>query len=504
MAGLNTDACDVRSERQEILLALAANPALLAEHIDVLIATADPEVLQELALEQRLSSAQLTALSARGHRAVQLALIESGNLPAGQVSRDDPWALLAGIDRADASADWLPLLASWPDAQVRLALGASIMKRDRADIAELLAGDDDCAVAARATELYDLPELLARRLYQRTEACVRVALAGRPHAPAQLLAELMSTGGLSALEPCPHSTDLATALRDLRLAAAGNHATPVEAILPFITELDPAMALAVAHRRDLPAATYAKLVALNEPQITGMVASNSATPVGLLHRLYEQDAGRWRRNVLDNAATPIHLVLEHNRVTGTPHRIMFRKDRDELLALATDPSPAVRLIAAGSHQLPLDVRATLLDDPDPAVAKFALLSIDVTADQIRAFAARHGPRVFTSLAGHPCCPPDVLLAIARDPQSPREAVTEVAWHEAAPPAALRICYRHPASTVPLATNPATPPDILAELATHPDPHVVLEVARNTSLPPDAAWHILRGNTDGPVCVARPL
>ncbi|GAA2378562.1 hypothetical protein [Dactylosporangium salmoneum] len=487
------EACDVPSERQQILLALAANPALLAEHIEVLIATADPDVLEELALEQRLSPAHVTAIGAGGHRAVQLALIKSGNLPADQVSRDDPWAMLAGIGRADAPAEWLPLLASWPDTEVRPALGASIMERDRADIAELLAGDDDCSVAARAAELYGLPEAMARRLYRRTEACIRIALAGTTHAPAWLLAELMSTGGLPALEPCPHSPDLATALRDLRLTAAGNHATPVEAILPFIAELDPVMARALAHRRDLPAATYADLVALDEPQVTGMVSTNPATPADLLHRLYDQDAGRWRTNVLDNAAVPVRLVLEHNRATGTPHRLKFRRDRDELLALAADPDPAVRLLAAGCHQLPLDIRATLLADPDPDVAILALLSSSVTAGQIRAFAARYGPGVFTSVAGHPCCPPDVLLAIAQDPQSSPEAVAEVGWHEAAPPAALRICYLSPASATPLASNPATPPDILAELATHPDPHVVLELSRNPSLPPDAAWQILRGN-----------
>ncbi|MER7274330.1 hypothetical protein ABT369_07745 [Dactylosporangium sp. NPDC000244] len=484
-------ACDDPAQRRHALLALAANPALRPEHVDVLIATADPGVLEALALEQRLAPAHVAALEACGHRAVHLALIRSGNLPAERVPRDDPWAMVAGIDRADAPAGWLPLLASWPDPHVRHALAASIMRRDRADIADTLAGDDDCSVAARAAGLYDLPEALARRLYRRAEACVRIALAARPRVPAGLLAELMSTGGRPALEPCPHRPDPAEALRDLRLAAAGNHATPVEAILPLIAEPGPAMGRVLAARRDLPAATYAALVALDDPRITGAVSVNPATPAELLRRLHDQDAGRWRQNVLHNPVVPMDLVLEHNRATGTTQRIIYRRDRDELLTLAADPDPALRRAAAGCHQLPLDIRATLLSDPDLEVALLALASSSVTAEQVRAFAAGHGPRVNTAVAAHPCCPPDVLLAIAEDPRSSPEAVAEVGWHEAAPAAALRICSRIPASAVALASNPATPPDVLAGLATHPDPAVVLELCGNPSLPPDAVWRILQ-------------
>nr|BFE56999.1 hypothetical protein GCM10020063_015250 [Dactylosporangium thailandense] len=122
-------------------------------------------------------------------------------------------------------------------------------------------------------------------------------------------------------------------------------------------------------------------------------------------RLHDRDAGHRRPHVLNNLAVPMDLVLEHDRATGTTQRIIYRRDRDELLTLAADPDPALRRVAAGCHQLPLDIRAALPSDPDLDVALLAPASSSVTAEQVRAFAARHGPRVFTPGAAHPCCRP---------------------------------------------------------------------------------------------------
>lgn len=474
---------------QQILLALSGNPALPPTHVDELIAMDDLAVLEELASVRRRTPAQVEILAAGGHQDVVQALIKSGNLAVEQVRSDVPWMLLAGIDRPDAPDDWLRMLASWPDPAVRRALGDHVS--ERLDIAAALAGDQLCAVAACAAQLWELPEELALRLAARPEACIRVALASSHHTPARILADLIEHGGSPPMSPCPHWPDGSAATQELCRVVAGNPTTPVDAVAPYTITLDPQMALALAGRSDLADETYERLLALQNDEVTGRIAINWAAPPELLRRLYDMGAGHWRGLVLANPRTPLDLLVLHSRDGGTPNTD-YHPDLDRLRVLAVDVDPRVRLVAAASHRLPADVRAQLIDDPDFTVARRAVMHISVPADRIRATAARHGPAIFPALAGHPSCPSDVLLTIATHPQAPAEAVTDVAWQEASPPAALTACLQNPTNAVYVACNPMAPADMLVELASHPDPDVVLEVARNPGLPPQAFHRILRG------------
>lgn len=463
---------------QQILLAMAGNPTLLPAHVDALIAIGDPDVLLEAGREQRLTLAQTDRLAGYGQRELTLALVQSGNLPVERISRDDPWAMLARIARVDAPDEWLTLLASWPDPVVRRALGRHAMERP--DIAVLVADDADCSVAACAAQLYELPDELGGRLAQRAESCVRVALASNLRVSAATLAELVTEGGRPPMRPCPHWPDLASAVHEVRTRASGNPATPLDAVMPFAAGPDPAMARALARRPDLPEEVYDRLAATADPQITFRVAVNWAVPADLLRRLYDDDAGRWRQAVLANPRTPLDLLIRHSREGGVP-RTENHPDLETLRGLATDADPRVRLVAAASHRIPPDLRTALIDDPDIDVVRRAVCHWSVRPEQVRATVARHGPHVVPYLAGHPSCPPDVLLAIATDPDSPIDAILDVAVHETSPPAALAACLRHPQTAAYIAGNPAAPPDILKELATHPDLDVVLEVARNPGL-----------------------
>ncbi|MCP2322281.1 hypothetical protein HDA40_000788 [Hamadaea flava] len=471
----------------QILLALAGNVAMLPAHIDQLIAKGSPAVSRELAQVQRLTPAQIETLIASGDRDVLLALIGSGQLAVERIPCADPWMVLAGIARVDAPGDWLDLLASCPTLEVRQAL--AVHAAERTDIAYALADDAVCSVAACAAQVWEIPEELALRLADRTEACVRLALASNRHTPARILAELIAHSGSPPLNPCLHGPDNTVALRDVRLAAAANPTTPVTAVEPLAMDLDAHVALALAGRPDLAEETYARLVVLGVPEVTGRVAINWAAPAGLLRRLYESEAGRWRGAVLANPRTPLDLLVRHSRDGGSPNTDNH-PDLDGLRVLAADVDPRVRLVAAASHRIPEDLRALLSVDPDFEVALRAVCHASASPEQVRVTAARHGPATFPRLAAHPCCPPDVLLTIATHPQAPAEAVMDVAWNEASPPAALAACLRYPANAVYVAGNPSTPPDMLVELASHPDPEVVLEVARNPSLPVSACDRIL--------------
>ncbi|GAB1644082.1 hypothetical protein [Krasilnikovia sp. MM14-A1259] len=471
-----------------ILLALAGNRALLPEHIDALLAMNDPALSREVAREQHLTPAQIDRLAGSGQHGILVALIESGSLAVERIPNDDAWALLAAIDRADAPDDLLPRLASWPDTAVRLAL--SEHASERPDIAYLVADDENCSVAACAARLWELPEKLALRLSARAEACVRATLASNVHAPGVLLAGLICNGGEPRTIPCPHRPDNAAATREVKLVAAGNPATPVAAIEPLAVRPDPALALALASRSDLRDETYRHLLELHENSVTARVAMNWAAPPDLLRELYDLEAGRWRHCVLANPRTPLDLLVRYSREGGSPPTDNH-PDLDGLLVLARHADPRIRLVAAASHRLPADVRAALIEDADLEVACRASRYYAVSAEQVRALVVRYGSLTFSQVAGHPSCPPDVLLTIATDPTSSAEAIIDVAVHESAPPAALAACLRHSHAAAGIAGSPATPPDMLIKLVSHSDPEVLWELARNPSLPATAGNLILK-------------
>ncbi|MDG6103159.1 hypothetical protein Daura_16775 [Dactylosporangium aurantiacum] len=314
---------------------------------------------------------------------------------------------------------------------------------------------------------------------------MRIALAARHDAPADLLADLITTGGSPEPRGCPHRPDPAAALRQVRLAAAGNHGTPAAAVAPFTAAPDISLARVLATRRDLPPGTYERLVALGDHRVTAAVALNPAAPDDLLCRLYDAGDAAWRTNVLANWRTPLDVLVRHSRAGAGWVATDRHPDVDGLRALAADPDPKVRLVAAASHILPGDLRAALTDDPDLDVVRRAIGNSGVPADQVRRAAERWGPALFQTLAAHPSAPPELLLAIATHPDSPAGAVEDVAWQETAPPAALEACLRLPSAAPLLAGNPSTPPAILAGLTTHPDPQVRTELARNPALPAGA-------------------
>jgi hypothetical protein len=353
-----------------------------------------------------------------------------------------------------------------------------------------VADDEDCSVAACAARLWELPENLALRLSRRAEACVRATLASNIHAPGTVLADLVCDGGEPRTIPCPHHPDIAEDVRAVRLLAARNPATPVDAVEPLAVGSDPALAVALASRSDLDYEAYRRLLNLRDDNVTVRVALNWATPPDLLRELYDLESGWWQKHVLANSRIPLDLLVRYSREGGSPPTDNNR-DLEELLVLARHADPWARLVAAASFRLPADVRATLIEDTDFAVASRATRHYTVSAEQVRAHVTRHGSLVFSQVAGHPSCPPDVLITIATDPTSSPEAIIDVAVHEAAPPAALAACLRHPHAAAAVAGNPATPQDILITLASHSDPDVLWELARNPSLPAPAVNRILK-------------
>jgi hypothetical protein len=437
-----------------ILTELADNPSFPPAHVDLLLATGRHEIL--------------------------LAVVGAGTLAPHRVPTGDPWALLAGLRRRDAPPEWATRLAAWPDVEVRRALGEYAESHERLDIADLVAGDEDCAVVAGAAGVPAFPGDLMQRLVARTEACIRAVLARNPHVAPTLLVDLL--GGRLETTPCPHAH-----VSKVRANAAANESTPLEAVLPWCAAPDPELALILAHRRDLPADVYERFAESGSREVRSGVASNPAAPADLLRRLYDSGDARDRSAVLSNGRTPLDVLVRNSRAGGA--QCTGFHSTEALRPLAEDPDPLVRLVAADGYVLNGAPADALVADEDDRVAHHAMLRWGMSEAGIRAFVARHG--IVPLVVAKRNCPPDLLLAAALDPASPPAVLDETAANPHSPVAALEACHRRPHTAQALAFNPSTPPAILRDLADHEDPVVLELLASNTSLPAEAALRIVR-------------
>jgi hypothetical protein len=483
-----------------VLRNLASNPALRSEHIDALIAHGDPDVLLDLRLQPELTPEQLDVLVATGGREAFLDLIRSGAMPADRIPEDDPWAQLAAFNRPDPAGDRIGRLTACPAVEVRHGLAECI--GDDYDIAEntltgerraamlTLAQDPSCVVAAATVRLLEaLGEPHARH---RTEACVRIALALFT-TDGEVLRGLLTADGPAPLTPCSHHPDPVAALTELRRTAIGNRLSPADAVEELLSTTWPALTIpAAGYWGGLRPEIYRRLAALGDPQVTARVAGNRGAPTELIRYLYDAQDGRWRSNVLSNQVTiPIDLLVRE-ALTGGSGGGLFHQDLDGMMALADHPDPSVRKLALRHVRVRPEVRTRLIGDPDPMVGLLAVLHTH-NPDQFRAAAHRYGPSSYADFALASSCPPDLLLTIAQDRDSPFEAVLAVAWNENATVAALEACLRnHPGPEVDqaVAENPAASPEQLCQVVRGGDLQVWRAAACNPQLPPQAVDMIL--------------
>ncbi|GLW75403.1 hypothetical protein Kpho02_77000 [Kitasatospora phosalacinea] len=483
-----------------VLRNLASNPALRPEHVDALIAHGDPDVLLELRLQPELTPGQLGALVATGGRQAFLDLIRSGAMPTDRIPEDDPLAELAAFGRPDPAGRRISRLLACPSVEVRCGLAENIghdydiaentLTSERRAAILTLAQDLDCAVVAATVRL--LEDLGEPQTRHRTEACVRIALA-LSTTDGEVLRSLLIADGPAPLTPCPHHPEPAAALTELRRTAIGNRLAPAEAVEELLDATWPALAVpAASYWSGLRPETYQRLTALGDPQITARVAGNRGAPTELIRHLYDAQDGRWRSNVLSNQTTiPIDLLVRE-ALTGGSGGGLFHQDLDGMMALADHPDPRVRKLALGHVRLRPEVRTRLISDPDPTVAFLAVIYTR-DPDQFRAAAHRYGPSSHTDLALTMSCPPDLLLTIAQDRDSPFEAALAVAWNENATAAALAACLsNHPGPEMDqaVAENPAASPEQLCQVVRGGDLQTWRAAASNPQLPPQAVDMIL--------------
>ncbi|SNT41634.1 hypothetical protein SAMN05421812_105441 [Asanoa hainanensis] len=414
---------------------LAANPALTRAALDRLVAVGGWALDDELAERADLTDGQVEALAGRGSSSVLVTLVRRGRVGLSAVEHR-PWAIVALLDDHDIPEAWLWRVAGEPDSDLRaeLALAAACPP----ELLRLLAQDAELVSSVAASAALT-PELAAE-LAGHSDAEVRRAVAANEHAPASLLAGLVA-----AVSATDH---------DLALALAGNPAAAAQALVGHPSRL---VRLALAGRTDLGPDSYRALA--REEAVRPELAANPAIGEALIRELATSELRQW---IARNPAVPLDVLTDLApglRIGPAPLPRIAVATQAELRRFAGGP---LRALVAQHPDLPEELAATMLDDPDPRVAKAVAPHPLVTAEQLRRMTARHGAAVAAGVVRNPNCPPDLLGATA----------------------GKRLLRA-------IATHPNTAPATVAALLDHDDDLVAASAAANPALPAEAVERILR-------------
>ncbi len=467
----------------QLLLGLAANPALPADVVDRLIATAGREVAEVLAQRDDLTREQVLEL-ARCVPECADRLAWEGRLSAADVDPvAQPSATLALLDQGLGDPESARILARSAEADQRERLAAC--PGLPADVVESLAADPDERVLAELA-LWTTAAV-ATRLATHAHAMVRCGVAHNRAAPPQILAALLAGVG-PPLAVCGLCDACRCDAHAIRQAALENPATPALAAAAFADHPSMLLRWAVAGRTDLPQETYELLAGDPIPGTRQTLTKNPALTDPLLRVLAEDDNHDVRRCLAENPRLPLD-VLDHLAATTKIGPVLLPRiaaaSAEEIEQLAGARNPVVRMLVAARRDLPAAVRDALAADRDAKVLSSLAPHPGLTESQLRSMADRHGARVHAKVAENPAAPPSLLEEIAAAAIPVRSTLRAIARHPNATAEALRICLTDVRARVIAAGHPAVDATTLRSLLDHSDEQVGEAAAANPALPPDA-------------------
>ncbi|MBB5801473.1 hypothetical protein F4560_001241 [Saccharothrix ecbatanensis] len=238
----------------------------------------------------------------------------------------------------------------------------------------------------------------------------------------------------------------------------------------------------LAGRPDLPLDAQERLAADRIPGVRADLAANPCVAESILRELADDEYAGVRLGVAHNPSVPLDVLTrlaESTRIgPSLVPRVMTATD-EELRLLAASPSARVRMLVAQRTALPADVFELLLADDDIRVAKGIAPHPALSADRVRALAARHGPGLFRMLATNPHCTPELLHHMARNATA-RRTYRAVAEHPNTRAETLLLCLGDDAARRWAAEHPNLPTDVLVALVDDPD--LARHAAANPSLP----------------------
>ncbi|MFI1994666.1 hypothetical protein [Actinoplanes sp. NPDC020271] len=496
----------------DLLVALAGNPALPPALVDRLIGRADEDLAQALAYRSDLTSAQVRALAVRDSGAAE-ALARDGRLSAEDLvveeALDTTYLQLVLLDEGRGREAWARRIATDPSAEVRQKLAAC--PGLPAEVSAVLADDPDLDVVSE-TAIFTTDRELLERLAKHRHAAVRAMVAANHAASPELLAALLVNDPppeacrVCDQEPIPftHGRDCErpdcallpgdacdgshqSAVHSLRCHAVDNPATPMSSLVSLADSPSTVLRWTLAERPDLPPVVAEQLAGDPVAGVRHYLAGNPGLPPHLIERLAADPAHEVRRQLAHNPNIPLDVLA---RVAATTRlgptllpRVATATD-DEVHALATNTDPEVRRLLATRRDLPADVRDGLAADPDAKVVAAIAGHPGLSGEALAGMVAAHGVRVKSAVAANPDAPSDLLLALAReDPRVPK-ALREIARHPNADAEVLEICLADEDGRLRAiaAAHPALPAERVAGLLADPDPQVAESAAGNPSLP----------------------
>lgn len=269
---------------------------------------------------------------------------------------------------------------------------------------------------------------------------------------------------------------------EVDLGLAGNPATP-PAILADLMER-PASWWNLVSRSDLPQSAYVRLAADSRPAICWNVVTNPAMSESSLREVAVGADRDLRRHLVRNPSIPLDLLVDLAPKTRigpeTPPRIRCATV-EELRQLAASPVMQVRMLVAERRHLPADLVELLLADRDRGVAKGIVTDPAVTAEQVWALVARHGPHLYPRAARNPNCTPALLHHLVVNATGVEKVYRAVARHPRAAGSTLSLCLADREARRDAARHPNLPVETIIELLAA-ESAVAESAASNPSLP----------------------
>jgi hypothetical protein len=335
-----------------------------------------------------------------------------------------------------------------------------------------------------------LPAALLERLIALNDTWLDRVLAGRDDLSAAQ-AELLAARSEQVMVELDCRIDPPTSAYEEALHQACDPATSPAVVAELVRHPNPSIRHVVAGRTDLSPRACEHLA--KDPAVRHRIAANPAAPEAVLRELAAKADRETRRALVQNPSIPLDLLISLVALTGrSPVPRVTVASEAELRALAASSAPRVRALAAQRHDLPTDVLALLLADPEPDVVAVVATNPALTAAQLEDLVTRYGPRLSARVAQNPNCTPELLHLLARDRRLPGEACREIVKHPNTSAETVPLCLRDREARRLAASRPDLPAATLAELVA--DPYAGEAAAANPSLPVHVMEDLLSSTT----------
>ncbi|MFF7878790.1 hypothetical protein ACFZDM_31690 [Streptomyces californicus] len=460
-----------------LLRGLAANENLPPALVDRLIAVADEETADRLAVRSDLSHHQAVALAGRVEEsAVRLAY--EGRLTAADIDpRARPDVALALLDTGAGPAAWARRLAADPVVEHREKLAACPDLPP--DVLDTLLTDPETRVVAEAA--LRAPAHVAARLAAHPRTEVRRAVAANDATPPSALASLLNGDGPPAPHHCP-AREGESPSRDHGLTPghdpAPDHCPAREGEPPsrdhgLTPGHDPAPDHVSAPDHGLtpdhgpaPEPFWDGLHTCAAHELIRAALHNPATPAEAVTRFADHPSRllRWPLAARRDLTPEAYETLARDPVPGIRAELAENPaiGDDVMRALADDACHDVRRALAGNPRVPFDVLTRLAGGTRTGTAPLPRIA-SASPAEIAALAASADPAVRMLAARRRDLPAGLLDALAADPDA--KVAGAVASHPGLAEPRLRdLARRHGVQVIAgIAANPDATPALLAEL-----------------------------------------